>query len=191
MRYAAEKAAVGCAAAALIEAGQTVLLDSGTTVTEVARAIPHPLLEHGGLTVVTRSLVIASELRRYRTVRLIVLGGVYQPDFDDFVGPQVETALNGLHVTAAVIGTDGIDVTHGLTTDNLRDAGLLRKITGTAQRVIVVADSSKIGVARLQSVLPLSQIHTFVTDKAAPQDFVDALEREGVHVVLAEPGHSR
>lgn len=190
-RRIAEKEAIGAAAAALIRPGETVLLDSGTTVIEVARALPADLLEAGGLTVITRSLVVAGELRQQRGVRLVVLGGIYQHDFDDFVGPQVEAALNDLHVTTAVIGTDGIDALRGLTTENLRDAGLLARIARAADRLVVVADSSKIGVVRLQSVLPLAKIQIFVTDAAAPQAFVDTLEREGVRVILAPATFSR
>jgi DeoR/GlpR family transcriptional regulator of sugar metabolism len=87
------KRAIGAAAAGLIRPGDTLLLDSGTTVLEVARAIPASLLENGNLTVVTRSLVIAGELRLHRQVRLMVLGGIYVHDLDDFVGAQVEYGL--------------------------------------------------------------------------------------------------
>jgi DeoR/GlpR family transcriptional regulator of sugar metabolism len=179
------KRAIGQAAAALIHPGDTLLADSGTTVLEVVRAIPGPLLESGNLTVVTRSLVIASELRRCRQVRLMVLGGIYVHDLDDFVGSQVEAALQELHVNTLFIGTDGVSPEHGLTTDNVLEAQLYRLIVRIADRVVVVADSSKIGVPKLQTILPFEDIHFFVTDAGAPVDAVRVLRDKGVRVITA------
>jgi DeoR/GlpR family transcriptional regulator of sugar metabolism len=179
------KRAIGEAAAGLIHPGDTLMLDSGTTVLEVARAIPAALLENGNLTVVTRSLVIAGELRLHRQVRLMVLGGIYVHDLDDFVGAQVEYGLQGLHVNTCFIGTDGISVERGITTDNVLEAQLYRLIVRVADRTVVVADSSKIGTQKLQVILTLEEIHTFVTDSGAPAEFLQTLRDRGVDVVLA------
>lgn len=179
------KRAIGQAAAALIRPGETILADSGTTVLEVVRAIPPVLLENGNLTVVTRSLVIAGELRRYRQVRLMVLGGVYVHDLDDFVGSQVESALQEVHVNTLFIGTDGVSPERGLTTDNLLEAQLYRLIVRIADRVVVVADSSKIGAAKLQTILPFEDINYLVTDEGAPEEAVRTLRDKGVSVILA------
>ncbi|MGE5602447.1 MAG: DeoR/GlpR family DNA-binding transcription regulator, partial [Nitrososphaerales archaeon] len=179
------KRAIGQAAAALIRPGESILADSGTTVLEVVRAIPPALLENGNLTVVTRSLVIAGELRRYRQVRLIVLGGIYVHDLDDFVGSQVESALQEMHVNTLFIGTDGITPDRGLTTDNVLEAQLYRLIVRIADRVVVVADSSKIGAPKLQTILPFEEIDYLVTDAGAPEDAVRVLRDQSVSVVLA------
>jgi DeoR/GlpR family transcriptional regulator of sugar metabolism len=179
------KRAIGQAAAALIRPGETILADSGTTVLEVVRAIPPALLENGNLTVVTRSLVIASELRRYRQVRLMVLGGIYVHDLDDFVGSQVESALQEMHVNTLFIGTDGVSPDRGLTTDNVLEAQLYRLIVRIADRVVVVADSGKIGAPKLQTILPFEEIDYLVTDAGAPDDAVRLLRDKGVSVVLA------
>jgi DeoR/GlpR family transcriptional regulator of sugar metabolism len=185
LQHLAEKRAIGRAAAELIRPGDTVFLDSGTTVLEVARAIPEALLERGGLTVVTRSLVIAGELRCFRQVRLIVLGGIYVHDFDDFVGSQVEGALQELHVNILFIGTDGVSPERGLTTDNVLEAGLFRQMAHAAERVVVATDASKIGAGKLQTILPFEEIHAFVTDAAAPAAFVQMLRDKGITVILA------
>ena len=141
------------------------------------------------LTVVTRSLVIAGELRRHRQVRLILLGGIYVHDLDDFVGSQVEFALQGLHVNTLFIGTDAVSPERGLTTDNLLEAQLYRLIVRVADQAVVVADSSKIGAHKLQMILPFEEIHTFVTDSDAPTEFVQMLRDKGVNVILApKPG---
>jgi len=181
----ATKRAIGQAAADLIRPGDTLMLDSGTTVLEVARAIPVSLLEEGNLTVVTRSLVIAGELRLQRGVRLMVLGGIYVHDLDDFVGAQVEYGLQGLHVNMCFIGTDGLSVERGITTDNVLEAQLYRLIARVADQVVVVADSGKIGNRKLQTILSFEEIHTLVTDTGAPVEFVQALRDKGVNVLQA------
>ena len=178
------KHSIGQAAAALIRAGDIIFLDAGTTVLEVARSIPPTLLDNGRLTVVTRSLVIASTLRHQHHIRLIVLGGVYVHDFDTFVGPQVENALQGTHVDKIFLGIDGVTAKRGLATDNVLEASLYLAMTRSADRVVVVTDSSKIGVNQLQAILPLSEIHTFITDTGAPDDFVKLLQEQGIEVIL-------
>ena len=178
-------AAIGARAAALVEPGDTILLDSGTTVLEVARHLPASLINDRGLTVVTRSLSIAAEFRQRTRVRLFVLGGMYLHEFDTFVGEQVEQALRNLHVGALFMGTDGISAARGLTTDNALEAPLYRTMVGVADRVIVVADAGKIGVEKLQATVPLEGIHTFVTDEAAPVEFIDLLRSRGVDVLTA------
>jgi DeoR/GlpR family transcriptional regulator of sugar metabolism len=183
------KRAIGEAAAGLIRPGDTLLLDSGTTVLEVARAIPASLLKNGNLTVVTRSLVIAGELRLHRQVRLMVLGGIYVHDLDDFVGAQVEYGLQGLHVNICFIGTDGVSVERGITTDNVLEAQLYRLVARVADHVVVVADSSKIGNQKLQTILPFEEINTLVTDSCAPMDFIQSLRDKGVSIVLASTLH--
>jgi DeoR family fructose operon transcriptional repressor len=178
------KGALGQAATDLIHPGDVVFLDSGTTVLEIARQLPRLLADRATLTVVTRSLMIAAELRTQRRVRLIVVGGVYLHDFDDFVGSQVERALQEIHVDTLFIGTDGVSLERGLTTDNVREAGLYRAMARCAERVVVVTDSSKIGLDKVQTTLAFSDIHTFVTDSDAPADFITTLRQSGCEVLV-------
>ena len=184
LHAAATKQAIGRAAAALVKPGSTVFLDSGTTVLQIARQLPDPLLASGGLTVITRSLMIALELRRWRQTRLIVLGGVYVPDFDDFVGASVEQALQEIHADILFVGTDGITAERGFATDNVLEAGLYRRIINCAGHVVAVTDSSKIGVSKLQSIFPLEAAQTFITDSKASPGFVSLLRERGIEVIL-------
>jgi DeoR/GlpR family transcriptional regulator of sugar metabolism len=179
------KQRIGERAAALVQPGDTILLDSGTTVLEVARRLPPALLDDGGLTVITRSLAIAGEFRYRRRVRLFVLGGMYLHEYDTFVGQQVADALEGLHVRTLFIGSDGVSAARGLTTDNVLEAPLFRALSHVADRVVVAADASKIGLDKLQVTVPFESIHTFVTDEAAPQDFIAMLRARGVEVIVA------
>jgi DeoR family transcriptional regulator, aga operon transcriptional repressor len=177
------KASIGQAAACLIHPGETIMLDSGATILEVARNIPRNLLGGGGLTIVTRSLSIAMELRKYRQIRLIVLGGMYISEYDDFVGSQVETALHEMHVNTLFIGAEGITLERGLTTDNLLEASLYQHLVSIADRVVVVASANKFGVNRLQTLLPLDTVHSIITDNEAPETILKTLRERGLEVV--------
>lgn len=184
LRHTTAKRAIAAEVAKLISPGETVLLDSGTTVLEVARALSTELRETGGLTVLTRSLAIAYELRGARNLRLIVLGGVYANDFDSFAGSQVERALEDIRVDRLVIGADGIDQ-GGLTTDNVREAPLFRQMSQAAELVIVAADASKAGSRHVQSILRFDEIDVFVTDDRFPAPLLSAIRSAGVDVVVA------
>ncbi|MHB0856943.1 MAG: DeoR/GlpR family DNA-binding transcription regulator [Anaerolineae bacterium] len=179
------KQAIGRAAAGLIEPGDVVMLDAGTTVLEVARTLPLRLHDSSGATVVTRSLAIASELRTDMRVQLILLGGVYVREADFFVGSQVESALRDIHVNTLFVGADGISLERGLMTSHVREAGLYRLMANCADRVVVVADSSKLGVQSVQTLLAVDEIDVLVVDGNAPPELVHALRSRGVAVTVA------
>lgn len=178
------KQRIGALAAALVQPGDTILLDSGTTVLEVARHLQPSLLDDGGLTIITRSLAIAAEFRFCPRVRLFVLGGMYLHEYDTFVGQQVADALGNLHVRTLFIGSDGVSAARGLTTDNVLEAPLFRAMSHVADRVVVVADATKVGLDKLQATVPFDDIHCFVTDEAAPSEFLEMLRARGVEVIV-------
>jgi DeoR family transcriptional regulator, aga operon transcriptional repressor len=185
LRNVAVKRVLGATAARLLGDGRSVFIDSGTTVLEVARHLPRVLPEGSTLTVATRSLVVASEMRTQRNIRLFILGGVYQPDYDTLVGSQAESALEGLHVDTLFMGADGITVERGVSTDLIQEANMYRAMARCAERVVVVADASKIGVHTLQAVLPCEEIDVIVTDSRAPAPLIEAFRERGVEVVVA------
>lgn len=182
-RNSSVKRALGVAAAELLGSGRSVFLDSGTTVLEVARHIPRVLPQGSALTVATRSLMVASELGTERNIRLYVLGGMYQPDFDTFIGSQAESALQGLHVDILFMGADGITPERGVSTDLVQEADMYHTMVRCAERVVVVADSTKVGVNTLQAVLPCSDVDVLVTDSRAPAHLLAAFRAAGVEVL--------
>jgi len=179
-----EKERIGQAAAALIAPGDRLIFDSGTTVLQVARHIPGHLLTNGNLTVITASLPIVRELGPWKGVDLILLGGIYLPSYDVLVGPQTIENLKGLHADKMFLGTDGITFSHGITTANLLEAEVDQMMVCAARELIVVADSSKIGVIGLTTIIPLHRIRKLITDTRAPQDFTAELREAGVEVIL-------
>lgn len=180
-----EKERIGRAAAALVRPGDHVILDSGTTVLQVARHLAATAASRRPLTVITASLPAFRELALVPETQLFLLGGMYLPDHQTLVGPQTLAALRGFHVHRLFLGTDGLSFDNGVTTANVLEAEVSRAMIAIADEVVVVTDASKVGVAGLTSILPLAGIGTLVTDAAAPDGFVAALRGMGVEVVLA------
>jgi DeoR/GlpR family transcriptional regulator of sugar metabolism len=180
-----EKERIGRAAAQMIRYGDRLIFDSGTTVLQVARNISGDLLNAGNLTVITGSLPIVQELGPWKGLHLIVLGGIYLPDYQMIVGPQTIENLNGLHADKVFLGTDGLTFSHGVTTASMLEAEVDRAMVEAASEVIVVADSSKIGVIGLTTIIPVVKINKLITDDQAPSDFIAALQQQGVEVILA------
>jgi DeoR family fructose operon transcriptional repressor len=177
-----DKERIGRAAAQLIRANDRIIFDSGTTTLQVARSIPGSLLTSGNLTVITSSLPIVYELDQWNAVHIILLGGVYLHEYQVLVGPQAIEALKGLHADTIFLGADGLTFSNGVTTANVLEAEVDRALVRSASRIVVVADSSKIGVMGLVTIMPLGEINTLVTDEGAPADFLASLRAQGVEV---------
>lgn len=182
--HAAEKASIGRAAAELVRPGDRLIFDSGTTVLEVARHLPPDLRESGNLTVITSSLPIVRELGPCKGIHLILLGGVYLPQYEVVVGPQTVAQLKGLHADTLFLGADGLTFARGVTTANVLEAEVDAAAIAAASQVIIVADSSKIGLIGLTTIMPLADVKKLITDGGAPPDFVGELRRQGIEVIL-------
>ena len=182
----AAKEKIGAKAAEFIFDGNSVVLDSGTTVMEI---VPWPKEKHN-LTVVTNCLKTAARITNLLALesdaRLILTGGVVRPNELSMVGPLSEPVLNSLHVDVAFIGIGGIHVDEGLTEFNLEDAQTKKKLLNAAGQKIVVADSSKFGVTAFASVGPFSQIDRIITDESAPAGMIEKIRKQGVDVVVVD-----
>jgi DeoR/GlpR family transcriptional regulator of sugar metabolism len=156
-------------------------LDVGTTTLEVAKCIAGMQ----NLTVITSGLRIAAVLANSSGIRLIVSGGILRDGEQSMVGHLAERALQDFNVDKAFIGVGGLDPLNGLTEFNLDDTLVKRVIIEHAKKVIVVADSSKLGRTCLNAVAPLSRVDVLVTDADAPQEVVALLRQRGIQVILA------
>jgi DeoR/GlpR family transcriptional regulator of sugar metabolism len=180
-----DKRRIGRASAALVRPGERVIFDSGTTVLEVARSLTSDQTDVVNLTAITSSLPIVQELGHRPWVHLLLLGGIYLPEYRVVVGPQAVENLRGLHADKMFLGTDGLTLDHGLTTANVLEAEVDRAMVRAAAEIIVVADSSKIGCAGLTTIIPLDKVHVLVTDPGAPEGFLEQMRRLGIQVILA------
>jgi len=181
-RRLAEKARIGAVAAGRVRPGQTIMLDTGTTTLQVARALARRGV---GCRVITSSLVIASELWGRAGIELMLAGGQVRPGSPDLVGPMTEIMLDRFTADVAFLGSDGIDADRGCFAGDAEAARVCQKMAAGARRVVVVADSCKLGSAGAVRFLNIADIHELITDKAADGSFVRGLRRKGVRVILA------
>ncbi|MGW8250857.1 MAG: DeoR/GlpR family DNA-binding transcription regulator, partial [Anaerolineales bacterium] len=179
-----KKERIGKTAAQLVRRGERLIFDSGSTPLQVARSLDRELLQSGNLTVISAYLPVVRELGRWSGVHFILLGGIYLPNYDLMVGPQTIQQLKGLHVDKIFLGADGMTLSQGLTTANVLEAEVDRAMVQAATEVIAVSDSSKIGLIGLATIMPFSGITKLITDTDAPADFVNALQRQGIEVML-------
>jgi DeoR/GlpR family transcriptional regulator of sugar metabolism len=180
-----EKKRIGAAAAALVSAGDVVVFDSGSTVAQVAAHISRPLRRSNALTVVTNSIPVLDEVGRWESPHLVCLGGLYLPDHQALVGPQTVADMSDLTADVVFIGCDGLTVEDGLTTPHVLVAEIGALIARRGRRVIVVADSSKVGRHGFTPIVPLTEVHVLVTDRAADADEIERARELGIEVILA------
>lgn len=178
----AEKVRIAAAAAAMIQEGDTILLDSGSTTGEIAKQIR--TLKLHAINVITNALNVAVTLAQAPHVRLVMLGGVLRPNSYSLSGPQAEAALAGLQADRLFLGVDSLDPEIGLMTPHLLEAQLNAQMIRSARQVVAVADSSKLLRRSLSVIAKVEQIHTLITDNGANADSVAALRARGVDVVL-------
>ncbi|MCL2516750.1 MAG: DeoR/GlpR family DNA-binding transcription regulator [Microbacteriaceae bacterium] len=190
-RQAEAKTAIARAAARLVQPGQTVGVNGGTTTTEVARELGKSerfIREDGetGVTIVSNALNIAYELSVRSNVKIVVTGGVARRQSYELVGPLVETALSEFALDVAILGVDGISAQYGATTLHEGEAAVSRWFTAVAGTVIVVADSTKIMRPTFARICPLERIDILVTDLPVDAGFAADLHSAGVQLVIAE-----
>lgn len=178
----AEKVRIGQTAAQLVQAGQTILLDSGTTTVEMARHLKR--LKLRSLTVITHALNVAVELADEAHMSLVLIGGILRQVSRSFVGPQAERMLRDFHVDHCFLAVDGLDAETGASTPDILEAQLNALMLRSAREVTVIADASKIGRRSLSVIGPLDQIHRVITDVSVPEEMVAVLRKRGIEVII-------
>jgi DeoR/GlpR family transcriptional regulator of sugar metabolism len=178
------KQRIGKAAAAMIKHHNVVLFDSGSTTLQIVKQIPAELRLSTSITMVTNSLPVSQEVLAWPSPNLIVLGGIYLPDYQATAGPQTLQQLNGLTADLVFLGADGLTIEGGATTADILMAEVDQLMTERSRKAILVTDSSKLGRIGFVPVKPLNVFQTIITDTDAPADIVAAIRNEGVEVIL-------
>jgi DeoR family transcriptional regulator, aga operon transcriptional repressor len=178
-RHQEEKKRIAAEAASRVADGVAIGLTGGTTTTEVARAV----IDRQRLTVVTNALNIASELAIRPNLKLVVTGGYARPESYELVGPLAEQALAGLNLDVVFLGVDGISSTAGITTHHEVEAHTNLALIERARHVVVVTDSSKIGLVAFAQICPIDRVHEVITDAGADRGLLAELREAGVDVV--------
>ena len=178
-RKAEEKNRIAARTARLVEDGQTVILDGGSTVAAVAE-----LIVGRALNVITNSLAIAEVLKNARQIELTLTGGYLYPRLEVMLGPVCEHSLSGVAADVLIMGSGGITES-GLSNNNTLLVGSERKMIEVSRKVIIVADSSKFGRAAMIPVAPLNIVDVVVSDQALSPEFQDLLRSHDIEVLLA------
>jgi DeoR/GlpR family transcriptional regulator of sugar metabolism len=180
----AEKAAIGRAAAMLVSDGDVVAIGPGTTTAELARE----LRPRAGLTVVTNSLPVAQIFVECPEIQVIMTGGTLRASILALVGDAAVNTFRGVHVDWGFLSGNGLVADFGLSTPNMTVADADRAIAASAERVVVLADHTKLGQRSAIQTVPSDRISTLVTDAGSRPDEIEALERAGVGVRVASDG---
>ncbi len=175
----AEKERIARYAAGLVQRGDVVLIDSGSTTLRLARYLKN----QEGLTVVTNSLHVASELAQSRN-KVILTGGEMEPDSMALIGPLADQTLSSVAVNKLFMGIDSIDLENGLTTPQFSEARTLRAMMKAASARILLADSSKFGRKCLAVVDKIGALDKIITDSGLDEGLVRKMEQAGVEVIV-------
>lgn len=176
--FAEEKRRIGKAAAALVSRRESIIMGPGTTMTQVATHLP----DTHELTIITNAMNVALVVAKRKGVDILMLGGMVRHNSKSAVGVHAEEMLEGYTCDKLFLGVDGFDVEFGLTTTNSLEARLNQQMIRTAQRTIIVTDSSKFGRRGLRRICGLEHIHRVITDTNIEAHHVEALEDRGIAV---------
>ena len=175
---AVNKQEIAKKALSFIRETDTIFLDGGSTVLELAKRLPNMR----NLTIVTNSLMAAAELME-KDCRLILTGGEFRKLSRTLVGPLTSKILKNLHISKAFLGTLGFDPETGISTTDPNEAYTKELVMHCAEKVFVLADSSKVGVASFAGSGSLEDIDVLITDPAISPNAVKILKNHKVEVI--------
>jgi len=181
VQHLRQKQRIANAALALIDNGDRVILDTGTTTLELAKL----LHERQNITVITNDLEIAGVLEEIENIDVIVMGGILRKRFHCTIGIQGRDTCSGLTVDKAFMGVNSLSVDKGATTPDVGQAETKKMMIGIANRVILLCDSSKVNKVSFAQFATTDQIDTIITDDV-DEETRSAFEDRDVEIVVAE-----
>jgi len=179
-RFVPEKQRIAAAAAALVGENETIGFTAGTTTTQVALC----LRNRTGLRIVTNAVNIGMELSASTGNDITLTGGCLRwPGAFSLIGPTAMESLSVIVMDRLFLGVCGVDIEHGATTIEAEEAAVFRAMARHARQIIVVADSSKIGMVSPAIISPVADIDMLITDEGISEDATAAFAKRGVEVV--------
>jgi DeoR/GlpR family transcriptional regulator of sugar metabolism len=181
-KNAAAKQAIARQAAALVNNGDSLMLDASSTCYYFARA----LSEHKRLRVITNGFEVARELAQNSSNTVILIGGVVSYESSSVTGLLSEQIISELHIQKAFFSCSGFSLERGMTEVHLGEAQIKQKAIKSSQQVIALIDSSKFGKDDLTSFARPEQITCLITDAGLPPEWVAILTAAGIDFTLCE-----
>jgi DeoR/GlpR family transcriptional regulator of sugar metabolism len=177
-----KKALIGKKAAELIENGEVIIMDSGSTTTEIAKNI----VNRRNLTVITNALNIAMLLGSHPGIEVMMTGGEFKPPTLSLTGQKAADFLADIHVDKLFLATAGISLKSGLTYPSISDLVVKKAMIDAADTVYLVADSTKVGKPSLASLGALSLIHYLITDPSISKEDKELFSTHDIHFIIAD-----
>lgn len=174
------KGRIGAAAAALVEDGQTVMIDIGTTTLQAARH-----LRGRSVTVITTNLAAYEELRHDPEIELVLSGGLVRRNYLSLVGMLAEDSIRQLGADIAFIGTSAIDHDLSVWDTTMVEVPIKRAMIGAASRVVLLAESTKFAMSGVVRICGATELDHIVTDADIPATSRAAIEDAGIEVTIA------
>jgi DeoR/GlpR family transcriptional regulator of sugar metabolism len=162
-----------------VDEGETVLIESGSTNTILARE----LINRGDITIITPNVFIARECRKSDENSAVLLGGVYQKESESLIGPMVKLCIDTVNFQKAFIGIDGFTRKAGFTSRDMMRADISSYIAQKCEQLFVLTDSSKFGRTELVRLFDAEDVAFLITDDGISDSDRDFLTRKGIHIV--------
>lgn len=175
-----DKQAIGRLAASLIQDGETVILDNGTTTLEIMRQ----LKDRSHVTVITNSVPILNCALEQFQGKIIFTGGEVTAAYQASVGITAHELLGQFKVNKAFISAGGLSLPGGITDYHLEEALISRKMMERAEESILVADHSKFGVTTFAQIAPMEQISMVLTDSGCSKEWKDTFARLDIELLI-------
>lgn len=185
--YSAEKQRIGFAAAQLVENGDTIFLDSGTTLMQMTLALGKRIAagEFHSLNIITNSMANIQVLTPSLQCRVILIGGEYNQNRRDFSGPLTERYVSSFHFTKSFFGCEGLTPLMGFSSNQLSISSLNTCVISRTDKRFVLLDESKFGRYSLVTYAALKQITGIITNADPDQELAEQLAENGVSTILA------
>ncbi|MDD2961217.1 MAG: DeoR/GlpR family DNA-binding transcription regulator [Muribaculaceae bacterium] len=177
-----EKRIIGHYAAQMITPADSILIASGTSMHALARNIN----QNNKLTVITASLQVSEILAQHENIDIIQLGGLLRHSSMSVVGDAAESILHNFSCSKLYLGVDGIDLDFGITTTNFMEATLNRVMMQTAQKTIVLADSTKFGRRGFSKIADMDDVDIIITDSHVSNSIAKRIEELGIELIIAK-----
>jgi DeoR/GlpR family transcriptional regulator of sugar metabolism len=178
-----EKLKIAKEAVKLVEHGETLLIEAGSTNAVFAKELASSGKE---VHIITNSLYLPRLVKGYGNMHVTVIGGNVQSEAEALVGPLAKLVLQTLYVNKAFIGMDGFSANLGFTCGDFLRAEIGREMSQRAEKVIILAESSKFNNTGVTSVVELSRIHAVISDGDLPEQTRALLQNHHIHTIIID-----
>lgn len=177
--YKEEKQRIACAALKLINDGDSIMMDGGSTIYYVSKC----LSEKRGLTIITTSIHILPIIMEIPDVKIYLTGGLIHRDFEDLIGEISTNSIQRFKPDCTIMSMDAASIKHGFTTTDPSMAQIKKQMLSVSSRQIIVLDSSKFGKLCLHHVENLTNVTAVVTDNKIPDEYVNYFQENRVTLI--------